>query len=640
MGAFEALWLGQPLPVRSKKGLALIVYLASRPAPVSRQAAAELLWGPRGGRNLRQLLYTLRKLPGSETWLSDDDWLHVHATIDRSDAGLFLEELDGDGFPEAFEEWLEGERLRTLSAAPTDLPWTGQLERLLGAMRSPDVAVLARALEVPEQAVSAVLGRVQPEPGPHPPHVHHRLALAHHDPIERGHHWIQASQPDRAAEAYAEAGDLDTALRIAADVTLRLRLFQQALDAAHRGSDTDATQSLTEALRQWSQIEPDPAVAYLSAQAQARLAWRRGDVEAAADHADDGEHLARQHGLDAGPIAVVRGQLLLSSGDALAAKAAFDLSTRSDAPGIALLGHSGRGAASALLGHLDEALEDHRQALTIARRERDPIQVARCLCNVGSDLNRLGRFAAAARRYIEAVEAAEQLEDGIIESLALANGSINALWAGEFGTCRDLVRRALERSEAAGNDRARGQAYDARSELEAWCGRWSEAVRWADRGRAFHLDLGADSRAALSSANAAIYRAAEGGSVDEALAEVRAFDAHQRPHESTQLALDLALLAHEPMPGPDTAPPRLQGQAALVQLRWSLYGEGPMPAEDVVRKVAETPGHLQALAAAALRAAGIAGPTPAQVLEARTRGLLGAQRDGMAEMINKVFPDQ
>lgn len=128
LGPPELSWGGERLAPRSRKGTALLLYLAVRAEPVGRERLAELLWGPNAYQNVRQALLSLRRLAGAGRWLDDGDplRLRVHSDLTafraasaRGDHGEALRHwggplLHGFELPDAppFGEWLEYERAR------------------------------------------------------------------------------------------------------------------------------------------------------------------------------------------------------------------------------------------------------------------------------------------------------------------------------------------------------------------------------------------------------------------------------------------------------------------------------------------------------------------------------------------------
>lgn len=128
LGTPELSWNNEALAPRSKKGLALLCYLAAQAEPVERENLVELLWKPGKAASLRQELYSLRDLSDIEIWLSDDDPVELFAQTDLAqfetaiaegrfeDAvalwrGSFLEDIKVRAAP-AFVDWLELERAR------------------------------------------------------------------------------------------------------------------------------------------------------------------------------------------------------------------------------------------------------------------------------------------------------------------------------------------------------------------------------------------------------------------------------------------------------------------------------------------------------------------------------------------------
>lgn len=108
----------------SRKAVALLAYLAVTGTPAGREELATLLWGPGRLANVRQALYTLRKLPRSREWLSDGvEAVSLNAVTDLGALARDVAAVEGlvgqqllagldDRFPTPFEEWLAGERVR------------------------------------------------------------------------------------------------------------------------------------------------------------------------------------------------------------------------------------------------------------------------------------------------------------------------------------------------------------------------------------------------------------------------------------------------------------------------------------------------------------------------------------------------
>jgi DNA-binding SARP family transcriptional activator/predicted ATPase len=140
LGAPRLSWRGAPIVHASRKEAALLYYLALQPDGVGKAALAELLWGAGHRGNLRVALHHLRRLPGADDWLRDEDPVALRASSDlgrfaaavdddpeaalaawaelpdgRSARGWLLHGVDVDGAP-AFMDWLELERERWAAA--------------------------------------------------------------------------------------------------------------------------------------------------------------------------------------------------------------------------------------------------------------------------------------------------------------------------------------------------------------------------------------------------------------------------------------------------------------------------------------------------------------------------------------------
>ncbi len=128
-GPVAFVWAGEEVRPSSRKALAMLCYLATHSQGVSRDELAELLWSPEKLGSVRQALYELRKQPGSDVWLLDDDGtVSVLVDSDRAAFETAIDERDdatalelaeqtylagiARGDAPAFEEWLEVERAR------------------------------------------------------------------------------------------------------------------------------------------------------------------------------------------------------------------------------------------------------------------------------------------------------------------------------------------------------------------------------------------------------------------------------------------------------------------------------------------------------------------------------------------------
>ena len=157
LGAPELHWRKEPCTIASKKGAALLYYLALTPKPVSRGELAELLWGVGRFQNLRQMLSTVRQLPGAKVWLNDGDPLSLACDCDaiafanavrtdnyKESLALYKGPLLGDFRLEAtaFQDWFLLERARlqslyisSLFAGATQLEEQGKPSEALALLR-------------------------------------------------------------------------------------------------------------------------------------------------------------------------------------------------------------------------------------------------------------------------------------------------------------------------------------------------------------------------------------------------------------------------------------------------------------------------------------------------------------------------
>ena len=70
LGYPQVWYLQTRLPLPAPKILALLAYLALHPEGIDREDLAGLLWEQGKAQNVRQALYHLRSVPGSDVWLS------------------------------------------------------------------------------------------------------------------------------------------------------------------------------------------------------------------------------------------------------------------------------------------------------------------------------------------------------------------------------------------------------------------------------------------------------------------------------------------------------------------------------------------------------------------------------------------
>ncbi|MFO7544875.1 MAG: BTAD domain-containing putative transcriptional regulator [Trueperaceae bacterium] len=139
-----------PVAPASRKGTAVLVFLAMQAAGARREALAELLWGVGKLASVRQALYEIRKLPGAGAWLVDDgDVVRISAATDVERFQRALEGGDGEGavaayggpflgaspdlVTSAYHDWWQSERARLEAGFVQAL--RAEVERLAGAER-------------------------------------------------------------------------------------------------------------------------------------------------------------------------------------------------------------------------------------------------------------------------------------------------------------------------------------------------------------------------------------------------------------------------------------------------------------------------------------------------------------------------
>ena len=146
---------GVPVAPSSRKGTALLVFLAMQRDGARREMLAELLWGVGKLASVRQALYEIRKLPGASAWLVDDGdvvRLSVDSDVERFERALEAGDAEGaveayvgpllgtspDLVTPAYRDWWEGERARLESGFVLAL--RAEVERLVGAERWDEAA--------------------------------------------------------------------------------------------------------------------------------------------------------------------------------------------------------------------------------------------------------------------------------------------------------------------------------------------------------------------------------------------------------------------------------------------------------------------------------------------------------------------
>ncbi|MED5373884.1 MAG: hypothetical protein VX899_22890 [Myxococcota bacterium] len=645
-GPLQLAWGEHALQLRSHKARCLLVALALEARPMRREELAELLWGPGRLRNLRQAIYQLRQLAGSESWLevSEAHLQVIDPTIlppEPSDTGTdlpFCEELLGTTV--AMDDLLSRHELRLDSLLRQEQ--TQDLRRRLARILEvcePPLEVLARVLECDPAALGAALEQELPAVTLRPLELaglQARVARAweQSDPASAAALWEAAGQGDCAALAWEKAGRLSLAAQAAASLGLRRRLALAWAEA-----DPDAGQAWLEGLALRTQ---DPEAVCLAALGRGKACLTRGAFDEAQDAAEEALRTAREHGLETlvALVQPVLGQVLFLSGALQEAEPHLEEASRTGDPWARRIAHATLGAIAGKRGALESAVEHHREALRLAREQGELLASAAALNNLGGDLQRLGRVEAAGKRFGEAALLFGELGRADWESLARANRSHCLRRQGELGQARREASEALNLARGLEHPGARlAYAWDTRAEVERACGRWEEAAEAFGRAVEVHRATGRPHMALRSAFNRAC-SLLEGGALPLSEAQ-EALDRLAEVGEVsvvTEATLELAMWSSDPAHVaalvarvPHALPPALAQLRALALLRAGLDRRTSLVEEMAMRRCPE-----QALACAVL--AQMPGGEPWKVrqqaaLDSLGEGLLSTQRRALEERV-------
>ncbi len=145
LGSPSLRWRGQDVVVTSRKGRALLYYLAAVDRPVARATLASLLWGEGRLNNVRQELAKLRRVVDANEWLRCGDEVQLSAS---SDVAAFEAAVAGDRLEEALKLW-RGEFLEgfTVAGAVAFSDWVDAERRRLEELRRRALKGRAESLE-------------------------------------------------------------------------------------------------------------------------------------------------------------------------------------------------------------------------------------------------------------------------------------------------------------------------------------------------------------------------------------------------------------------------------------------------------------------------------------------------------------
>jgi tetratricopeptide (TPR) repeat protein len=154
------------------------------------------------------------------------------------------------------------------------------------------------------------------------------------------------------------------------------------------------------------------------------------------------------------------------------------------------------GRVNWLRGAFGQALDFHRQALTIRRALGDRRSIALSLANIGRVHHDTGNFKAAINQFREALDLRRDIGDrvGVVQSLCDLAG-VHAE-DGNHELALDLLREARAMAEDTGDKLALADVLSRTGEVKSAMGRGAEAVQ--DLGDAKQLASGLGDRVALA----------------------------------------------------------------------------------------------------------------------------------------------
>lgn len=152
LGVPKLSWQGEPLDRPSPKVFAVLCYLALQDREVARKDLLELFWREGKLSNLRYVLFKLREVEGSESWLKTDD--HFVAVSAATDVEAFEDAVRRGQHVAALEIWHAYEDRRLLDGLELDdaRPFTDWLELERSRLENLYIETLQKAIEELERA--------------------------------------------------------------------------------------------------------------------------------------------------------------------------------------------------------------------------------------------------------------------------------------------------------------------------------------------------------------------------------------------------------------------------------------------------------------------------------------------------------
>ncbi|MEN0066930.1 MAG: hypothetical protein AAGA48_32665 [Myxococcota bacterium] len=303
-------------------------------------------------------------------------------------------------------------------------------------------------------------------------------------------HLEAAGRPSSAAyldqaRRSGSLGDLEHALRTARTPTEQCEGLAEAVRLATRQGQPAQAHAWWQRLEDVAVRSQDAEGLRQTAVLGALLEARSGALTRAHARLDDAVVLVGEHDP---AIAVVRGALAFFAGRPEDARALLFSGLATDDIDLRLTAVNMLGAVAGLAGDVETADQLHREALTLARRERRFYLVMMLLNNLAATAQRRGDLAAAIERYDEAARLAETLGELPMQAFVAFNEAHARIELGRLGAARSSIRRLLGVSTR--EPRIRGLGCRARADLERTCGRFEEAAAWSARAIAAFEDSG------------------------------------------------------------------------------------------------------------------------------------------------------
>ncbi|MEO0603122.1 MAG: BTAD domain-containing putative transcriptional regulator [Myxococcota bacterium] len=433
---------------------------------------------------------------------------------------------------------------------------------------------------------------------------------------------------------------LEHALRTATTPHARCAALAEGVRLMGRRGDAEAAQAWWRRLEDAAVRTQDPEGLRQTAVLGALLEGRAGHLVGAHARLDDAELLV---GESDPALAAVRGALAFFAGRPEDARPQLAAGLATDDVDLRITAINALGALAGLAGEVDEAARLHREALTIARRERRLHLVTMLLNNLAATAQRRGDLSAALLRYGESARLADEIGDAQLEASIAFNEANVLIELGRLGRARDPTRRLLD--TPLRQPRMRGLGCRVRADLERACGRFDEAAAWSARAVLAFEEAGDEAHALTSRFNEAQakFRSAPSprrrADLQDALVALERLERPDLVHAG-RAELALCTTDVEALRGLVSDAPRTPREWAAAQRLALLEGRGLV--DDVEPRLGEGGswvGHyLDALAAGALagtdpaRAEGLREGVRRRITEG-AEGLLTAQRAALDERV-------